>query len=73
MNKLLVFFCFVFLYGCSNKAIYEGLMNNEKNQCANRPTMSSYYECMKGADTSYEQYNRDREREADADKVYIND
>lgn len=44
---------------CSNKAIYDNIKLQQRNNCANLP-LSQYDECMERSGKSYEEYERER-------------
>lgn len=47
--------------GCSNKAVYQNLQLNKKQECRRLP-VTEYDECMRGMDQSYEEYERQRQQ-----------
>ncbi|SNY49559.1 hypothetical protein SAMN06297280_1461 [Arsukibacterium tuosuense] len=47
--------------GCSNKAIYQNLQLNKKQECRRLP-VTEYDECMRGMEQSYEEYERQRKQ-----------
>ena len=44
---------------CSNKAIYDNIQLNNRNDCAKLPP-SQYNECIERASRSYDEYERER-------------
>ena len=48
------------LYGCSNQAAYETVQQSQKNECAKLP-QGQYEDCMHEVDTSYDDYERERQ------------
>ncbi|MCC5451066.1 hypothetical protein LMJ53_04865 [Rheinheimera sp. UJ51] len=48
------------LAGCSNKAVYQNLQLNKKQQCQQLP-VSQYDECMRSIPLTYEEYERERQ------------
>ena len=63
MNKLLVILVMFGIAGCSNKAIYDKFRLDERNKCAKEPP-STYLECIKRTDKSYEEYEHERKENA---------
>tara|TARA_R110001599_G_C12267242_1_gene660984 strand:+ start:5381 stop:5578 length:198 start_codon:yes stop_codon:yes gene_type:complete len=49
---------------CSNKAIYDNIQLNNRNDCAKLP-LSQYEECLERANKSYEEYERERKEALD--------
>ncbi|WP_213998306.1 hypothetical protein [Arsukibacterium sp.] len=47
--------------GCSNKAVYQNLQLNKKQECRRLP-LTEYDDCMRGMDQSYEEYERQRQQ-----------
>ena len=47
--------------GCSNKAVYQNLQHNKKQECRKLP-VAEYDKCMQGMDQSYEEYERQRQQ-----------
>lgn len=45
---------------CSNRGIYEGIQTSNRIDCTRLPP-SQYDECMQRNDTSYEEYERQRQ------------
>ena len=45
--------------GCTNKAIYDNIRANQRNECLNEPP-PTYFECIEGTNKSYEEYERER-------------
>lgn len=60
MHKLLIFVLLSAVVACSNKATYENIQINNRNECAKAPP-AQYDECMARANRSYEEYQRERE------------
>ena len=58
--KILLIFFMLSSAGCSNKAVYENVRQNQKNACLKEPP-AVYSECMERASKTYEQYQRERE------------
>ncbi|MDP5187969.1 MULTISPECIES: hypothetical protein [unclassified Alishewanella] len=57
LTSLLLLFT---LAGCSNKAVYQNLQLNKKQQCQQLP-VSQYDECMRSIPLTYEEYERERQ------------
>ncbi|WP_157610859.1 hypothetical protein [Arsukibacterium perlucidum] len=47
--------------GCSNKAVYQNLQLNKKQECRRLP-VTEYDDCMRGMEQSYEEYERQRKQ-----------
>lgn len=45
---------------CSNKAVYQDLQRNKRNECMQVP-QSEYERCMRNMEQSYEDYERQRQ------------
>ena len=60
MNKLLILVLLSSVVACSNKAAYENIQINNRNECAKVPP-AQLDECMARANRSYEEYQRERE------------
>lgn len=60
MKIILTTLALLLVAGCSNKATYQNLQINQRNKCLELP-QSQYDECMKGAEKSYEQYEKERQ------------
>ena len=50
----------VFLPGCSARAVYDNIQQNNQQDCARVPP-SEYDACMAAASKTYEEYQRERE------------
>ena len=59
MNKLLTILLIFSLGGCSNKAVYEKLHQDERNKCAKEQPLN-YLECVERNSKSYKDYERER-------------
>ncbi len=59
MHKLLIMAAIFAIAGCSNKAMYDNIQLNNRNECKEVPP-SQYEECMERANQSYEEYERAR-------------
>jgi len=59
VNIYLVLLIALSIGACSNKAIYDNIQLNNRNDCAKLPP-SQYDECMERANKSYEEYERER-------------
>ncbi|MAD73485.1 MAG: hypothetical protein CML20_01550 [Rheinheimera sp.] len=47
--------------GCSNKAVYQNLQLNKKQECRRLP-VTQYDDCMRDMAQSYEEYERQRKQ-----------
>lgn len=47
--------------GCSNKAVYQNLQLNKKQECRQLPA-TEYDNCMRSMAQSYEEYERQRQQ-----------
>lgn len=65
MKSLLVFSIIFLVAGCSNKAVYENLQHNQRLHCEQLP-ISEYERCMRDAEKSYEQYEKERQEYLEA-------
>lgn len=45
--------------GCSQRAVYENVQINQRNECVNEPP-STYFECLDRANKSFDKYQRER-------------
>ncbi|HHJ21229.1 MAG TPA: hypothetical protein ENJ84_15600 [Gammaproteobacteria bacterium] len=61
MNKLWPLAVIALLTGCSNKAIYENIQLNNRNDCIKLP-QSQYEDCVRSANKSYEEYEQERQK-----------
>jgi len=59
MKIYLVTVVVLLIVACSNKAIYDNIKLNNRNDCAKLP-QSQYDECMERANKSYDEYERKR-------------
>lgn len=59
MYKLSVLVVISLFIGCSNKAVYENIQLNNRNEC-NKVPPSQYEECIERASKPYEEYERER-------------
>lgn len=64
MKLKLITLIFLFIAGCSNKGAYESIQISNKFACSKLPP-SQYDECMKNADKSYDEYERERKEVID--------
>ncbi|OUS27638.1 hypothetical protein A9Q99_14465 [Gammaproteobacteria bacterium 45_16_T64] len=60
MKVLFALSVILLMAGCSNKAVYDNIQLNMKNECRTLP-QSQYEECMEDASTSYEEYEENRQ------------
>ena len=47
--------------GCSNRAVYQNLQLNKKQECRRLP-VTEYDDCMRDMEQSYEEYERQRKQ-----------
>jgi len=60
--KIIVLLCLCFtVSACSNKAVYQDLQRNKRNECLQVP-QSEYDRCMQNMQQSYEEYERQRQQ-----------
>lgn len=60
MKKIwIVSVVFVLTAGCSNKAVYEDIQRNNRQECNSVPP-AQYEECVERSNKSYEEYERER-------------
>jgi len=52
------------MVGCSNRAIYENVQINKRNECMKLP-LKQYHECMEKVNKSYDEYERERKETLD--------
>lgn len=45
--------------GCSNKAIYDSMQVNQRNECIKEPP-TTYFKCIERTNKSYDEYERER-------------
>lgn len=60
----LILISLIILVGCSNRGAYEGIQAGNRFECSKLPP-SQYDECMKNANKSYEEYERERKEAID--------
>lgn len=51
----------LFVASCSNKAAYQNLQQNKRNECMRAPA-AEYDKCMQSMAQSYEEYERQRQQ-----------
>jgi uncharacterized lipoprotein NlpE involved in copper resistance len=62
-NKVItLFLVLLILAGCSNRAVYGGIQTSNRIECLELPP-SQYDECMEDANRSYDEYEREREKD----------
>jgi hypothetical protein len=61
MSKMTVCMVALLLTGCSNKAVYDSIQFNNRNEC-NKVPPSQYEECIERASRPYEEYESEREK-----------
>lgn len=59
MPRLLLLVALTALCGCSNRAVYDNLQINQRQQCAQLPPTESE-KCMRNTGKSYPDYARER-------------
>jgi len=60
MSKAILLILIMFsAAACSNKAIYDNIRLNQRNDCLKEPP-SVYLECVEGTDKPYKEYERER-------------
>lgn len=52
------------LAGCTNQQIYTAIQENRRQECGKLPK-GQYEQCMRDYDTSYEEYERERQAALD--------
>ncbi len=60
-QKIAVLLMGLGLFGCSNKQLYQGVMQNRQHACL-QELPQQQEACMKRYETSYEEYERERLR-----------
>lgn len=60
MKTLVLLTLTLLLASCSNKAVYEDLQRNKRNECLQVPP-AEYDRCMRTMEQSYEEYERQRQ------------
>jgi hypothetical protein len=53
------------LAGCTNQQIYTAIQENRRQECGKLP-LGQYEQCMRDYDTSYEEYERQRQAAIDS-------
>lgn len=67
-SKLLIVFIFInTLNACSTKEVYNLIQTNRQSACPEDLNTESRKECLKGLDTSFENYQREREAMINSD------
>ncbi|MBL1321555.1 MAG: hypothetical protein COA63_010920 [Methylophaga sp.] len=61
MSKLLIVLVMFNITGCSNKALYDKFILDNRDDCATEPT-ATYFECIERANITYEEYERERKK-----------
>lgn len=59
MKIIQLFLVLLVLVGCTNREVYEGIQAGHRNDCSRLPP-SQYDECIKEANKSYGEYDRER-------------
>ena len=60
MKVKLLILIFLFIAGCSYRGAYEAIQVSNRFECSKLPPSSQYDECMKNANKSYDEYERER-------------
>lgn len=59
MNKALMVLVMLGATGCSNKAVYDNMRINQRNECIKEPP-AGYFECIERTQKTYDEYERER-------------
>jgi hypothetical protein len=59
-NSVLIVLVGLVLAGCSNRAVYDNIMLDQRNRCFNEPP-PVYSECIERTSKSYEEYKREQQ------------
>lgn len=59
MKVKLIMLIILIMAGCSTRGAYEGIQTSKRFKCSELPP-SQYDECMKDANKSYDEYERER-------------
>lgn len=62
MRFYLIVLSLILITGCSSRGAYEGIQASNRVECSKLPH-SQYEECMKAANKSYDEYERERQAE----------
>lgn len=60
MKAILMLLVILSMAGCSNRAIYENIQLNNRNECAKLPP-PEYEKCMEDVNKSYDEYEKERQ------------
>lgn len=60
MRTMLILLAMLAATGCSNRAMYDNIQINQRNECLKLPP-AQYDECMKHASKTYDEYERERQ------------
>lgn len=60
MKPVLLLMMLAVLVGCSNRAVYDNIQLNQRNECFKLPP-SQREDCLDSIDKSYDEYRKDRE------------
>ncbi|MEE4245287.1 MAG: hypothetical protein V2I33_07735 [Kangiellaceae bacterium] len=60
MRQLLLIIFVILTSSCSNRAVYDNIQLNNRNECAKLPP-AQYDSCMKGVNKSFEDYQKERD------------
>ncbi|WP_397472365.1 hypothetical protein [Rheinheimera sp.] len=61
MKTVVLTLMLLFIASCSNKAAYQNLQQNKRNECMRAPA-AEYDKCMQNMAQSYEEYERQRQQ-----------
>ena len=50
------------LAGCTNRGVYEGIQESNRNKCFKIP-LSQYDKCIENANKSFDEYERERKND----------
>ena len=64
MKVMRILFIYLILAGCSNRVAYESINAGNRSECIKQPP-AQYDECMKYANKSYDEYERERKEAID--------
>lgn len=67
MRTIFVLLAFALVVGCSNRAVYDNIQLNQRNDCFKLPP-SQREDCLDSIDKSYEEYRKEREDIIDSDE-----
>lgn len=68
MKPVLLLMMVAVLVGCTNRAVYDNIQLNQRNECFKLPP-SQREDCLDSIDKSYDQYREEREKAIEDDNV----